>query len=228
MSNLPNEPTMVASDKRASLEQQGMREIGTILVDPETGERATVDYFGRVQWWHNDGSGRMAVAKETTDHYDRVRRFMRLADQATPDAPTEMDADTRELRARLLLEEAIETIERGLGISLYVVCPCCDKNILIDTRRKLWMSSMGAYDPVELLDGCCDVNVITTGTLIAAGLTDAEPQRLVDENNLAKFGPGSYRREDGKWIKPPNHQPPDLAGEIERQSAIEFENVGGA
>lgn len=50
MSNLPNEPTIVASDKRASLEQKGMREIGTILVDPETGERATVDYFGRVEW----------------------------------------------------------------------------------------------------------------------------------------------------------------------------------
>lgn len=156
---------------------------------------------------------------ETTEHYDRVRRFMELAGQATPDVPTEMDVETRELRARLLMEEVLETIQRGLGISLYVVCPGCDKNILIDTRRKLWLSSPDPYNPVELLDGCCDVNVITTGTLIAAGLTDAEPQRLVDENNLAKFGPGGYRREDGKWIKPPDHQPPELDEEVERQKA---------
>lgn len=40
---------------------------------------------------------------------------------------------------------------------------------------------------------------------------DVIPQQLVDENNLAKFGPGGYRRDDGKWIKPPGHKPPAIA-----------------
>ena len=154
---------------------------------------------------------------ETTEHYDRVQRFMALAGQATPAAPTDMDADTRELRARLLLEEVFETIERGLGVA--VQNPETNKAISADNLQVTALYR--EYDPVELLDGCCDVNVITTGTLIAAGLTDAEPQRLVDENNLAKFGPGGYRRGDGKWIKAADHQPPDLSGEIRRQASHE-------
>lgn len=52
MSNLPNEPTMAASGKRAALEKTGMREIGTVLVDPGTGLRATIDHLGRVEYDH--------------------------------------------------------------------------------------------------------------------------------------------------------------------------------
>lgn len=151
---------------------------------------------------------------ETTEHYDRVRRFMELAGQATPDVPTEMDADTRELRSRLLMEEVLETINIGLGVEVFT-----NEGDLVGVDSLLSFRSHGPGNPVELLDGCCDVSVINTGTLIAAGLTDVEPQRLVDENNLAKFGPGGYRREDGKWIKPPDHQPPALAEEVERQKA---------
>ncbi|MDA3922726.1 MAG: hypothetical protein PF501_18920 [Salinisphaera sp.] len=150
---------------------------------------------------------------ETTEHYESVRHFMRLAGQATPKSPTEMDSATRELRARLLIEEVMETINDGLGV-----------RVSAPDGHRLHADSFsfdGSDDEanlVELLDGCCDVNVITTGTLIAAGLTDAGPQMLVDENNLAKFGPGGHRRADGKWIKPADHQAPDLAGEIRRQA----------
>lgn len=156
---------------------------------------------------------------ETTEHYDRVRRFMELAGQATPDAPAEMDSETRELRARLLMEEALEAIERGLGVTVGILPHRATYPAFGTDQVDIRLCATGEYDPVELLDGCCDVNVITAGTLIAAGLTDAEPQRLVDENNLSKFGPGGYRRDDGKWIKPSDHQPPALAEEIERQKS---------
>lgn len=56
--------TNVASEKIRELEAQGFEIGGVILVDGQcqkdgTHRRATVDSFGRVQWFSVDGSGRM-------------------------------------------------------------------------------------------------------------------------------------------------------------------------
>ncbi len=48
--------------------------------------------------------------KNTTDHYDRVKTFMKLAGQDTPDEPIFPSLEIRKLRATLILEEAMETI----------------------------------------------------------------------------------------------------------------------
>ena len=50
------------------------------------------------------------------------------------------------------------------------------------------------------------------------GVNEAPIIAMVDNNNMAKHGPGSSIREDGKLIKPPGHKPPDIAGELKRQS----------
>ena len=61
-------------------------------------------------------------------------------------------------------------------------------------------------------------------TLLVDGLADTErvvpcdEQKEVDQANLRKFGPGSYERDDGKWIKPPDWTPPDILGVLERQA----------
>lgn len=39
-----------------------MEQCGVILYDPASGKRATLDKWGRVQWWVVDGSGRMVEA----------------------------------------------------------------------------------------------------------------------------------------------------------------------
>ena len=57
--------TSICSKKLAQLESNGMEIVGLILVHRDASgkiERATVDNFGRVQWWDLDDSGRM-VAK---------------------------------------------------------------------------------------------------------------------------------------------------------------------
>ena len=69
---------------------------------------------------------------------------------------------------------------------------------------------------VETIDGCCDLAVVTTGTLSACGVPDLPFQQAVDQNNLEKFGPGNTIRDDGKLIKPPGHKPPDIAGILSR------------
>lgn len=160
-----------------------------------------------------------------TEHQVRVEKFMRLAEQAAPSMPTLPDYRTRELRAALILEEALETI-KALGFEVGHTITQLDSSVAYDRGRPEWVP---LYDPelresfipdlVEIADGVADISVVSVGTLIACGLRDDPILRLVDENNLAKFGPGGKRRADGKWQKPPDHVPPDLHGEIQRQSA---------
>lgn len=144
-----------------------------------------------------------------TQHYQRVQDFMQKAGQATPDQMSVPDEQTRLLRARLILEEALETVH-ALGISIQVM----DEDVTIES------CSLTPDKPVDLegvADGCADISVVTIGTLIAFGIEDEELLREVDEANLRKFGPGSYAREDGKWMKPQDWTPPDIA-RILRQS----------
>lgn len=165
-----------------------------------------------------------ACGEEQSDHQQRVNHFMRLAKQDVPSAPTIPSPEVRALRARLILEEALETID-ALGCTVTANVAGMEMGEMI--YEKITAKGLKAghvvikaeHDPdlTEIVDGCCDVMVVTTGTLSACGVNDAQPQRMVDENNLAKFGPGHTIREDGKLIKPPGHKAPDLAGEILRQ-----------
>lgn len=140
-----------------------------------------------------------------TDHYDRVRTFMILARQHVrnkPEMPTQAE---RELRARLILEEALETIE-ALGFEVMV-----DERSALSLNGVLFDSCLKP-DLEEIADGCADLSVVTTGTLLACGIADVPLLKLVDENNLAKFGEGHSWSPEGKLLKPPGHKKPDIAG----------------
>jgi predicted HAD superfamily Cof-like phosphohydrolase len=58
---------------------------------------------------------------------------------------------------------------------------------------------------------------VAVGTASACGLNMGLLWDIVHESNMAKFGPGGYRRPDGKWMKPPGWEPPTkaLAAEID-------------
>jgi predicted HAD superfamily Cof-like phosphohydrolase len=150
-----------------------------------------------------------------TQHQQRVDEFMRLAGQELPAVPTtEVPDEIRLLRARLILEEALETIE-ALGIDMNMRCDpfkVCIGNLDLEISRPMNL--------VEVVDGCCDTIVVSTGTLSAFGVSDDPVQRAIDESNLAKFGPGGYRRDDGKWIKPPDHRPPNILKLLEDQGLV--------
>lgn len=147
--------------------------------------------------------------RRTSDHYERVKELMEKAGQIVRSVPTIPEPHERVLRAKLILEEAIETCE-ALGLRVYAGPePLEMENLRFD--------DVVIPNLVEIVDGCADIIVVTTGTLVSCGVADSELLRLVDTNNLAKFGPGGYRREDGKWVKPPGHQPPDIQGLLEKQ-----------
>jgi predicted HAD superfamily Cof-like phosphohydrolase len=144
-----------------------------------------------------------------SDHQKRVETFMIKARQEVPAVPIEPSAAVRLLRAKLIFEEAVETI-RALGVVLYVPAAGADMHTNVDCAE--FEIAPIPFNMIEVIDGCCDLTVVTTGTLSACGIPDEPFQHLVDDNNLAKFGPGHSWREDGKLIKPPNHQSPDIAG----------------
>jgi predicted HAD superfamily Cof-like phosphohydrolase len=161
-----------------------------------------------------------------TEHQQRVELLMRKANQPAPAVPTPPDASTAVLRASLILEEALETIE-ALGVTVFI--DSCIKLNADDSlsevsfwddvvmlcgpktrRARLDFLSTDMPNLVEIADGCADISVVTIGTLTACGIPDGELLRMVDENNLAKFGPGHSYNEHGKLIKPPGHQAPPI------------------
>ncbi|MCY4158902.1 MAG: hypothetical protein OXE92_04165 [Bacteroidetes bacterium] len=144
-----------------------------------------------------------------TKHYQRVKTFMENAGQDTPTKVVIPDATTRLLRARLILEEALETVQ-ALGVSVRLA----DQEVTMESCNFLPDRSV---DLEGVADGCADISVVTIGTLVAFGIDDEKLLREVDEANLRKFGPGSFVREDGKWMKPPDWVPPDIAGVLNSQ-----------
>ena len=145
----------------------------------------------------------------TSHHYARVREFMFRARQGVPAYPLLPDDATLRLRAVLLLEEALEQVT-AMGFDIK----------LIDAERgvaseNLQLSKVRPADYVAIVDGCADVSVINTGTMIALGLPDEAVLEAVDNNNLAKFGEGHWFRKDGKLMKPEGHPKPDLPAIIE-------------
>jgi hypothetical protein len=59
-----------------------------------------------------------------TQHQLRIEEMMRKAEQGLPQVPTAPSIDVRLLRAKLILEEAIETIRKGLGVQILARGSC--------------------------------------------------------------------------------------------------------
>lgn len=156
-----------------------------------------------------------------SDHQLRVEQLMIRSKQTVPNTPTTPDESVRILRAKLILEEALEAVE-ALGIIV-------NTDYIHIRRDNLGFTAIpGAQlDLSEIAKECCDISVVTIGTLSACGIKDLIPQQLVDENNLGKFGPGHSYRPDGKLVKPPNYPKPDIKNEINRQkdNANQTENT---
>jgi predicted HAD superfamily Cof-like phosphohydrolase len=143
-----------------------------------------------------------------TEHYKRVEQFMVNAEQVVPEKPCIPPEEIRRLRANLIFEEAMETIN-ALGYDLKLDS---DHRILgIEKDEDL------ECNIEEVADGCADISVVTIGTLIAFGIKDRPILEEVDGANLRKFEEGCYKREDGKHMKPPGWTPPKIMKKLEEQ-----------
>lgn len=163
------------------------------------------------------------MSKDKTEHYERVENFHRLAGQPRPVHIIIPEEERRILRAKLILEEAIETIE-ALGIDIWIE-PYYDEPMDVEMKNIVFEpSTTRKPDIEEIIDGCCDIIYVTTGTLIEMGVPDKPFQEEIDENNLSKFDDGWYKREDGKIMKSPNWKPPKIKELLEEYGWNDEEN----
>lgn len=139
--------------------------------------------------------------------------------QEIPDTYTMPSLEVRKLRAQLILEEALETIE-GLGFSVGInVAGDCEigKQIEPDYSWQPVEISNVEYEPLrngpnleKIIDGCCDVIYVAVGTMLCCGAPDGEHMKLVNDANNAKFPNGeAITNENGKFQKPKGWLPPD-------------------
>jgi predicted HAD superfamily Cof-like phosphohydrolase len=167
----------------------------------------------------------IAYPRAKSEHYQNVLRFMLGAGQVDGAAfccgPALPQSEVRLLRARLIYEEAMETIN-ALGVVVQVDTAWGATRL--NQPEPVWgltpvtvIDAGHGADLTKVVDGCCDVMVVTTGTLIACGVTDRSALDEVDRSNLAKLDGDIRRREDGKVLKPPGWQPPDLKAVLRRQ-----------
>lgn len=146
----------------------------------------------------------------------QVKEFMLRAGQACPDRPTIPDLATRQLRARLTLEEALEKID-CLGINL-VITPIDRYNGGCLQITDVSFEDGGEVDLVGVIDGIADVSFVNYGLANAIGV-DMEPiEQAVYENNMSKFIDG-WTDEHGKFRKGPSYKPVDLKPLLEEQYA---------
>lgn len=141
--------------------------------------------------------------------------------QPLPVRPTVPHREVRLLRARLLLEETLETIQ-ALGVKVEVHSPGDVMNGDPGHYEPVEMKAIrfeldGEPDLVEIADGCADIEVVMIGTQASCGIAHQPIYEEVCENNLLKFAPGHVIDPGGKLIKPPNHPKPAIRALLERQ-----------
>lgn len=158
-----------------------------------------------------------------TNEQKQVQDFMKKADQECPPKPTIPDLATRKLRARLMLEEVLETINDGLGLDVMVKVDLTEySEIDIKTTTVVELDNIkfvrrGKPNLVELADGLADLAYVSYyGTANACGI-DMEPIfQEVQKSNISKFIDG-YKDENGKFRKGPSFVPPDIKSIIHKQ-----------
>jgi NTP pyrophosphatase (non-canonical NTP hydrolase) len=112
--------------------------------------------------------------------------------------------------AQALVREFHEAFELGAPVTLEAETFPAELRIrLIEEEASEFAVAARAGDVIGVLDALCDLLYVTYGAAVSLGV-DIEPFfNEVHRSNMAKVG--GTRRPDGKWLKPADWQPPDLA-----------------
>lgn len=143
---------------------------------------------------------------EADYQYSTVLDFMIQAKQVCPVGPTIPSFESRKLRAKLILEEALETVE-ALGFDVRAFDDGCSD--FVDTNKFGLCPHGRDVNLVAIADGCADLKVVTVGTEIACGIYGKPIFEEVMRSNMTKFKDGSVR-DDGKIMKGPHYSPPSI------------------
>lgn len=149
----------------------------------------------------------------------RVYEFMQQipAQQADiPMQPTIPSLQVRILRARIMMEELMETIRDGLALDLFVDTDSGTIETLFENMH--FQESQRPPDIVAVADGLGDQEVVNQGTAVACGINMQPIFDLIMDNNMLKLETGTIDQ-FGKLIKSPDHPSPvpAIAAAVQKQ-----------
>jgi predicted HAD superfamily Cof-like phosphohydrolase len=101
------------------------------------------------------------------------------------------------------------------------------RNRLIQEEFEEFQEAMQSKDLSAMAKELADLLYVVYGTGVSLGI-DMEPVfKEVHRSNMSKIG--GYKREDGKWVKPPTYSPASLDIILEAQTVSQkkFSQQGG-
>lgn len=135
----------------------------------------------------------------TSTQLDKVRDFMRAAEQHIPERPCVPNADVAALRVKLIAEELLELAVASDVYFRYALEDGFEQCHTVPTASSI----------IDAADAFADLLYVVLGGAIAWGIDLNKVFDEVHAANMRKFDGGS-KRADGKWQKPANWQPPDI------------------
>lgn len=139
----------------------------------------------------------------------QVRAFRVASGVNIPATPTVPSNERVRLCARLIAEEALETISAMFADESGVVA-------IIGLALLRFINTAPVHvDMVAFADGCADLDYATESSRQEFGVDGGPIAAEVHRSNMEKLS--SPMREDGKATKPPGWDPPDVAGELRKQ-----------
>lgn len=136
----------------------------------------------------------------------QVREFMKAAEQPVYDEPRKPTKEEIVLRLKLIAEETVELLD---------ACYMNDApHLVMDVRdaveKLLETPPDDEWDAELVADALADIDYVVEGARQTFGFDGRRIANEVHRANMEKFGPGSYKREDGKQMKPPNWRRPEI------------------
>lgn len=201
----PHDTCRVEASILASQRNAAMRHGGRLLAADarhyETGVCQDLAACSDQAWEVNTGTD--TVLADTA----AVADLMHALGQTVRTTPTTDITDTeRVLRARLVLEEALEFVE-AMGCEAVTTTggttSVTKESVLVE------VNPAKQIDLVEATDAMADIIVVTKGSAHTLGVPVDEATRIVHGTNMAKVG-GPVRA-DGKGLKPEGWVPPTEA-----------------
>ena len=139
----------------------------------------------------------------------QVAEFMRLFDQTIEPAPTVPSRQAIALRARLIVEETFELLEAlyGAGLPEWSIAQKLVGDVVFTRDPRV--------DLAAFAGACGDLDYVVEGARLAFGIDGGPIADAIHKANMAKVG-GEVR--DGKRLKPAQWTPPDIEGELVKQT----------
>jgi len=186
----------------------------------------------------------------TTEQRDVLEWMVAFGQEVLP-KPTIPSIEVRKLRAKLILEEALETI-KGLGLIPFAKHTIYEDDSLEEDLVGFYEEpNRDSYQPLrpnleEIADGIADSIFVLLGTACACGIDMESIWNEVVRSNNSKFWIGDDLKEEniseplnftpidndqylaknlhGKVIKSPSYSPPNIKVLLEQQQTNEHTN----